>query len=279
MQRPAAVEQLKVLGASLKMPVFNLPGKTPVEICSAAPAEAKKLGRDVIIYDTAGRLAIDEPLMQELADIKTGTSPQNIFLVIDAMIGQDAVKTARSFHERLSISGVVLTKLDGDARGGAAISVKEVTGAPILFSGIGETTDKSRSYVRRNSVAQSSHGFDVAAPSSSPRFGPAVVAVNVASASPASNAPRSRGPRPRALGSGSAFVPASPLSPPSPPLPPSPRRPRAPDDIPPRPAVQALAPRWLCGGRAPEQTAPHTARADTSAAPPAARGARAAPWA
>lgn len=142
MQRPAAVEQLKVLGQQIKVPVFNLPGKSPVEICAAAPEEAKKLGRDVIIYDTAGRLAIDEELMQELADIKARTKPQNIYLVVDAMIGQDAVKTARSFHERLEISGVVLTKLDGDARGGAALSIREVTGAPVLFTGLGETTDK-----------------------------------------------------------------------------------------------------------------------------------------
>ena len=142
MQRPAAVEQLKVLGNQIKIPVFNIAGKTPVEICAAAEAEAKKLHRDVIIYDTAGRLAIDEKLMQELSDIKSKVAPENIFLVVDAMIGQDSVKTARSFHERLGISGVVLTKLDGDARGGAAISIKEVTGAPVLFSGIGETTDK-----------------------------------------------------------------------------------------------------------------------------------------
>jgi len=142
MQRPAAVEQLKVLGNQIKIPVFNIAGKSPVEICAAAEAEAKKHGRDVIIYDTAGRLAIDEKLMQELAEIKSKVAPENIFLVVDAMIGQDSVKTARSFHERLGISGVVLTKLDGDARGGAAISIKEVTGAPVLFSGIGETTDK-----------------------------------------------------------------------------------------------------------------------------------------
>ncbi|WP_438006660.1 signal recognition particle protein [Sorangium sp. So ce321] len=142
MQRPAAVEQLKVLGDQLKIPVFNIPGESPVAICAAARGEAKRLGRDVIIYDTAGRLAIDEPLMQELAQIKDATSPDNIFLVVDAMIGQDAVKTARGFNERLSISGVVLTKLDGDARGGAALSIKEVTGAPVLFSGVGETPDK-----------------------------------------------------------------------------------------------------------------------------------------
>jgi signal recognition particle subunit SRP54 len=142
MQRPAAVEQLKVLGNQIKVPVFNIPNETPLAICAAAKAEAKKLGRDVIIYDTAGRLAIDERLMTELGDIKSNVTPENIFLVVDAMIGQDAVKTARSFNERLAISGVVLTKLDGDARGGAAVSVKEVTGAPILFTGIGETTDK-----------------------------------------------------------------------------------------------------------------------------------------
>ncbi|MEO7330874.1 MAG: signal recognition particle protein [Minicystis sp.] len=142
MQRPAAVEQLRVLGQQIKMPVFNIEGGTPVAICAAARAEAKKLGRDVIIYDTAGRLAIDEPLMAELAEIKAQTSPNNIFLVVDSMIGQDAVKTSRSFHERLTVSGVILTKLDGDARGGAAISIKEVTGAPIVFAGMGETTDK-----------------------------------------------------------------------------------------------------------------------------------------
>ena len=142
MQRPAAVEQLKVLGQQIDVPVFNLPDKSPVEICVAARAEAKKLGADVIIYDTAGRLAIDEPLMAELRQIKEQVEPGNILLVIDAMIGQDAVKTARGFNEILELDGVVLTKLDGDARGGAALSVKEITGAPVLFVGLGETTDK-----------------------------------------------------------------------------------------------------------------------------------------
>jgi signal recognition particle subunit SRP54 len=142
MQRPAAVEQLKVLGEQIDVPVFNVAGASPLDICRAADAEAKRLGRDVVIYDTAGRLAIDEPLMKELGDIKQVVTPDNIFLVIDAMIGQDAVKTAGSFNERLGITGVVLTKLDGDARGGAALSVKEVTGAPVLFSGVGEGTDK-----------------------------------------------------------------------------------------------------------------------------------------
>jgi signal recognition particle subunit SRP54 len=142
MQRPAAVEQLKVLGEQVDVPVFNVAGASPLDICKAATAEAKKLGRDVIVYDTAGRLAIDEPLMQELGKIKSEVLPENIFLVVDAMIGQDAVKTAASFNERLGITGVVLTKLDGDARGGAALSVKEVTGAPVLFAGVGEGTDK-----------------------------------------------------------------------------------------------------------------------------------------
>ena len=142
MQRPAAVEQLQVLGEQIDVPVFNLPGETPLAICRAASEEAKRLGCDLVVYDTAGRLAIDEPLMQELSAIKNAVVPENILLVVDAMIGQDAVKTAKSFNERLGISGVVLTKLDGDARGGAALSVKQVTGAPIVFAGMGETTDK-----------------------------------------------------------------------------------------------------------------------------------------
>jgi signal recognition particle subunit SRP54 len=142
MQRPAAVDQLMVLGKQIEVPVFNIPGATPLAICQAAEAEARKEKADVIIYDTAGRLAIDEPLMEELGAIKSSVSPDNILLVIDSMIGQDAVKTAKSFNERLGISGTVLTKLDGDARGGAALSVKEVTGAPIVFVGMGETTDK-----------------------------------------------------------------------------------------------------------------------------------------
>jgi signal recognition particle subunit SRP54 len=142
MQRPAAVEQLKILGEQINVPVFNLPGKNPVEICGAASAEAKRLGCDVVVYDTAGRLAIDEVLMGELDQIKGTIHPENILLVVDAMIGQDAVRTAKAFHERLAITGVVLTKLDGDARGGAALSVKEVTSAPVLFTGIGETLEK-----------------------------------------------------------------------------------------------------------------------------------------
>ena len=142
MQRPAAVEQLKILGEQLKLPVFNVEGATPLAICEAAREEANKLKCDVIIYDTAGRLAIDEALMDELSAIKASVAPDNIFLVIDAMIGQDSVKTASGFNNRLGVTGVILTKLDGDARGGAALSVKEVTGAPLVFVGMGETTDK-----------------------------------------------------------------------------------------------------------------------------------------
>ncbi len=142
LQRPAAVEQLRVLGQQIEVPVFTISGDTPVNICRSAPAQAAELGCDVVVYDTAGRLAVDEVLMQELGDIKAAVSPENILLVVDAMIGQDAVRTARTFNEKLSISGVVLTKLDGDARGGAALSIKEVTGAPVVFVGVGETTDK-----------------------------------------------------------------------------------------------------------------------------------------
>jgi len=142
MQRPAAVEQLKVLGKSIDVPVFNIPGATPLEICKAAHREARDHGYDVVVYDTAGRLAIDEALMEELAAIFGAVEPHNVLLVIDAMIGQDSVKTARGFNQRLQLSGVILTKLDGDARGGAALNVLEITGAPVVFQGMGETTDK-----------------------------------------------------------------------------------------------------------------------------------------
>ena len=143
MQRPAAVEQLKILGAQVGVPVFNVPGASPLEICVQGLAHARGAGKnDVVIYDTAGRLAIDEPLMEELRAIKGAVSPENVLLVVDAMIGQDAVKTSKAFHDRLGLSGVVLTKLDGDARGGAALSVKEVTGAAVRFVGVGETLDK-----------------------------------------------------------------------------------------------------------------------------------------
>ena len=144
--RPGAIEQLQVLGEQIDVPVFTLPGAQPLEICTQALKHAKRAKRDTIIFDTAGRLAVDDALMKEVGDIKKSVRPDNIFLVVDAMIGQDSVKTAKAFHERLDLSGVVLTKLDGDARGGAALSVKEVTGAPVKFVGMGETLDKMEEF-------------------------------------------------------------------------------------------------------------------------------------
>jgi len=140
--RPGAIEQLQVLGEQIDVPVFSIPGGQPLEICKRGLAHAKKLKCDTIIYDTAGRLAIDEPLMKELDEIRSSVDPQNVFLVVDAMIGQDSVKTAKSFHDLLGLSGVILTKLDGDARGGAAISIKNVTGTAVKFVGTGETLDR-----------------------------------------------------------------------------------------------------------------------------------------
>jgi signal recognition particle subunit SRP54 len=140
--RPAAVDQLKTLGKQLGLPVHSLEGKDPVTICKTAEDVARLEGCDVIIYDTAGRLAIDEPLMQELEDIDKSARPNNIFLVLDAMTGQDAVNVADTFNKRLDLTGVIMTKLDGDARGGAALSVKEITGKPIKFLGMGEQLDK-----------------------------------------------------------------------------------------------------------------------------------------
>ncbi len=140
--RPAAIEQLKVLGRQLDMPVYSDDSGDPPAIADRAYKEAMTRGRDVVIIDTAGRLAIDEPLMAELDEIKKKVRPSNILLVIDAMMGQDAVRTAKTFNERLELSGVVLTKLDGDTRGGAALSVKAVTGKPIKFLGMGEGMDR-----------------------------------------------------------------------------------------------------------------------------------------
>ncbi len=157
-QRPGAIEQLKVLGERINVPVFSIPGGRPLDICDKAQAEARKLKRDVIIYDTAGRLAIDDALMTELEEIKSRVKPHNIFLVIDAMIGQDAVQTAARFHQRLQITGSILTKLDGDARGGAALSVREVTGAPIKFIGMGEGLDRLEEF-RPEGMASRILGF------------------------------------------------------------------------------------------------------------------------
>jgi signal recognition particle subunit SRP54 len=137
LQRPAAVEQLRVLGASAGVTVFSRPGD-PVETAAAGVEEARRLGRDLCIVDTAGRLTIDQALMEEMRRISARTSPHYTFLVIDAMTGQDAVATARAFHEALALDGVILSKLDSDARGGAALSVKEVVGRPIVFASTGE---------------------------------------------------------------------------------------------------------------------------------------------
>ncbi len=137
--RPAAVKQLEVLGAQIDIPVFSMGTDTnPVEIAKKAVEHAQKHGNDPVILDTAGRLHIDEELMEELANIKSEVSPQEILLVVDAMTGQDAVNVAKTFHENLDITGVILSKLDGDTRGGAALSVREVTGAPIKFASVGE---------------------------------------------------------------------------------------------------------------------------------------------
>jgi len=137
LQRPGAVEQLRVLGAQAGVTVFSEPSD-PVRVARAGLAEARRLGRDVCIVDTAGRLAIDEALMREVRDISRAVEPHYTFLVVDAMTGQDAVATASAFHATLELDGVIVTKLDGDARGGAALSVKEVVGRPIVFASTGE---------------------------------------------------------------------------------------------------------------------------------------------
>ncbi len=136
--RPAAIDQLKTLGEGLGVPVFSLPGENPVQIAEKAVFEAKRTGRNVVIVDTAGRLTIDEEMMTEVADIKKAVRPDEILFVVDAMIGQDAVTTAKAFHDRLSFDGVILTKLDGDTRGGAALSIRAVVKTPIKFIGTGE---------------------------------------------------------------------------------------------------------------------------------------------
>ncbi len=140
LQRPAAVEQLRTLATQISVPVFSEPGD-PVVTARRGLDEAKRLGKDVVIVDTAGRLAIDEEMMQQVAQISQQVSPNYTFLVVDAMTGQDAVGVAEAFHERLSIDGVILSKLDGDARGGAALSVKTVIGRPIAFAATGEKID------------------------------------------------------------------------------------------------------------------------------------------
>lgn len=137
LQRPAAVEQLRVLGAQIRVPVFSEP-TDPVTVAKGGLSEAARVGRDVVIVDTAGRLTVDAEMMEQVRQISEEVKPHYTFLVIDAMTGQDAVATAEAFHKTLGLDGVILNKVDGDARGGAALSVKEVVGKPIAFASTGE---------------------------------------------------------------------------------------------------------------------------------------------
>ncbi len=142
LKRPAAIDQLEVLGQQLDVPVYvERDHQSAVRVCRSAARESRKLDRDVVILDTAGRLAIDDEMMNEVSQIATATSPHQIYLVLDAMTGQDAVNTAKAFDQRLELDGVILTKFDSDTRGGAALSVKSVTGKPIKFIGVGEKLD------------------------------------------------------------------------------------------------------------------------------------------
>lgn len=140
--RPAAIHQLEVVGGQLDVPVFQMGQIDPIDIAKAGIEHAKKHGNDMVFLDTAGRLHVDDELMGQLKDMKQAINPTEILLIVDAMIGQDAVNAAKTFDEALDITGVMLTKLDGDARGGAALSIKAVTGKPIKFAGVGEKLDQ-----------------------------------------------------------------------------------------------------------------------------------------
>ncbi|MBL7999148.1 MAG: signal recognition particle protein, partial [Candidatus Kapabacteria bacterium] len=139
--RPAAIDQLKLLGESINVPVFSMPGAEPVNIAKESLQYSRKFARDYIIVDTAGRLTIDEAMMKEVADIKEAVNPHEVLFVCDSMTGQDAVTTAKAFHDALALTGCVLTKLDGDTRGGAALSIRQVVGKPIKFISTGEKLD------------------------------------------------------------------------------------------------------------------------------------------
>ncbi|MGD2042407.1 MAG: signal recognition particle protein [Acidimicrobiia bacterium] len=146
LQRPAAIDQLETLGRKIDVPVLvDRKGKAP-KLAKSSLKEAEKTGRDVIIIDTAGRLQIDDALMRELAAVRKSTEPDEVLLVVDAMTGQDAVNVAEGFQTQVGITGIILSKLDGDARGGAAISVREVTGAPVKFAGVGEGLDELEAF-------------------------------------------------------------------------------------------------------------------------------------
>jgi signal recognition particle subunit SRP54 len=163
LQRPAAVEQLRILGEQVGVPVYSDPtkvaphGQVPrgaaVSVARASIAEAKKEGRDVVILDTAGRLAIDDELMNELSDVNKAVTPHQIYLVLDAMTGQDAVNSAKAFNEKLELDGLILTKFDSDTRGGALLSAKMVTGKPVKFLGVGEKLDRLEEF-RPEGMAQ-----------------------------------------------------------------------------------------------------------------------------
>jgi signal recognition particle subunit SRP54 len=154
LQRPAAIEQLKVIGQQLEIPVFSKTDSDPVKVCLEALIEANRQGRDVIILDTAGRLHIDDALMDELKTIEKKVKPHQVYFVCDALTGQDAVASAGAFNAALELDGVILTKLDGDARGGAALSVRKVTGVPIKFIGQGEKLDKLAPFDPERMVGQ-----------------------------------------------------------------------------------------------------------------------------
>jgi signal recognition particle subunit SRP54 len=154
LQRPAAVDQLKVIGEQLVIPVFSEPEANPVKVCQDALIEANRQGRDTVILDTAGRLHIDDELMAELTQIEKRVKPHQVYFVCDALTGQDAVASADAFNKALELDGVILTKLDGDARGGAALSVKKVTGVPIKFVGKGEKLDKLEPFDPERVVGQ-----------------------------------------------------------------------------------------------------------------------------
>jgi signal recognition particle subunit SRP54 len=154
LQRPAAVEQLVVIGQQLSVPVYSAAGSNPVKVCQDALVEANRQGRDTIILDTAGRLHVDDELMAELTQIEKKVKPHQVYFVCDALTGQDAVASAGAFNKALELDGVIMTKLDGDARGGAALSVRKVTGVPIKFVGKGEKLDKLEPFDPERVVGQ-----------------------------------------------------------------------------------------------------------------------------
>ena len=159
LQRPAAIDQLEQLGRQIQIPVYRRDTQDPVEVVKHGLDAAREAGNDVVIVDTAGRLQIDEALMEELGRVRDAVKPTNVLLVLDAMTGQEAVNVAQAFHERVAFDGVVLTKLDGDARGGAALSVRAVTGKPIKFVSVGEKLDQLEVLPPRpDGVADPRHG-------------------------------------------------------------------------------------------------------------------------